>query len=533
MRTLLRLGFCLLLLASCADAKKDDTNVPKLKGTGDDIMSSFDTTYVRPPAVAGMFYPESPSELAKMIAEFYSIAPKPQISGRPVAIISPHAGYVYSGAIAAKGYKVLEGESYSTVVVISPSHTAFFAGVSAFNGRAYSTPLGEIPIDMDLTSRIAEHSSLVSFSKSGHQVGSSRSEHALEVQLPFLQLALGEFKLVALIMGDQNYITCESLGQAIAQAIGKRNDVLIVASSDLSHFHDSKAAGKLDSIVTNCVRDFNYKLLYSNLENGKTEACGGGPIITAMVASKALGAAKVEITGYGDSGDITGDKMNVVGYLSAIICKEAGAKEYTLDADENIESVQINENPVSGVNFGLSADDKENLLKMTRESISSYLENRNVEFPIDISESLKQQLGAFVTLTKEGELRGCIGTFWGSEALYKTIAEMARQAAFADPRFAPVNRDELSHIDIEISVLTPMKKIENPESVVVGRDGLYIKKGFSSGVLLPQVAVEYGWSREEFLDHTCIKAGLRAGTWKDARTEIYIFQAEIFGDSRD
>jgi len=188
-----------------------------------------DQSYVRPPSVAGAFYPGSPSELAKMIAEQFADAPKPSIGGKPTAIISPHAGYVYSGGIAAKGYKVLEGENYKTVIVISPSHMTAFNGVSAFAGKAYSTPFGEIPIDEELTDEIASYSDQIKVSNAGHEVGGLRSEHALEVQLPFLQTALRKFELVALIMGEQKYSVCEDLGNAIGKALQGRDDVLIVA----------------------------------------------------------------------------------------------------------------------------------------------------------------------------------------------------------------------------------------------------------------------------------------------------------------
>jgi len=501
---------------------------------GDDMSEQ---SYVRPPAVAGAFYPDSPSELAKMIAAQFAAAPKPAIGVKPTAIICPHAGYIYSGGIAAKGYKILEGESYSTVIVISPSHTIAFNGVSAFKGKAYSTPFGEVPIDEALTDQIASYSDIIKVSNTGHEVGNFRSEHALEVQLPFLQTALGKFQLVALMMGEQRYEVCEALGDAMAKALEGREDVLIVASSDLSHFHTSDQAKKLDSVIKEDVKNFNYKRLSTDLEAHKTEACGGGPIIATMIASEKLGANGVEITGYGDSGDVTGDHSNVVGYLSAVIYKagEAGEeKVYDLDASqnesENSGSGEIHDNPASGVEFGLSATDKQALLKLARESIETAFEDKDPPYPAKISPALNEKLGAFVTLNRDNKLRGCIGTFHADESLYRIVARMARQAAFSDPRFPPVEKKEMGTIDIEISVLTPMKRIEDPESVEVGRDGLYMIKGYQSGVLLPQVPVEWGWDRLRFLQQTCLKAGLNPDAWKDKDTEIYTFQAEIFGE---
>jgi AmmeMemoRadiSam system protein B len=279
--------------------------------TGGDEMNGSDTTYVRPPAVAGAFYPGTATELAKMIATQLHAADKPAIEGRPLAIICPHAGYIYSGGIAAKAYKVLEGETFATVIVISPSHAAYFPGVTAFDGKAYTTPLGEVEIDRELTKEIASGSGLVDLSNTGHLVSGARSEHALEVQLPFLQTTLGTFKLVALMMGDQDFETCEALGKAIGEAIRGRDDVLIVASSDLSHFHDAKTAKELDSRIIERVSAYDYRGLADDLAQHKSEACGGGPIIAAMIAAEAIGGNRVEITGHGDSGDITGDKSRI------------------------------------------------------------------------------------------------------------------------------------------------------------------------------------------------------------------------------
>jgi AmmeMemoRadiSam system protein A len=184
------------------------------------------------------------------------------------------------------------------------------------------------------------------------------------------------------------------------------------------------------------------------------------------------------------------------------------------------------------VEFGLSAEDKKSLLKLARESIISAFEDKEPPYPQKVSEALNTELGAFVTLDIYGKLRGCIGTFHADEPLYRIVARMARQAAFSDPRFPPVERNEMEQVDIEISVLTPMKRIKDPMIVEVGRDGLFMTNGMRSGVLLPQVPVEYGWDKTRFLEQTCMKAGLNPEAWKDENTEIYTFQAEIFGEDR-
>jgi AmmeMemoRadiSam system protein A len=363
----------------------------------------------------------------------------------------------------------------------------------------------------------------------------SRSEHALEVQLPFLQVTLGKFSLVALVMGDQDFTTCRALGQAIARAIGKRDDVLIVASSDLSHFHDRTTASKLDSVIAGDIESYNFQKLSGDLDSQKTEACGGGPIIAAMIAAQTLGADSARITGSGDSGEATGDRTSVVGYLSAVIYRGASNKVYDIgdaEKDTQIENHTKEAQPDHGgsANFGLDLKSRKLLLSIARESIKTRLEGKELIFPIDLPEAIKAPLGAFVTLNEAGELRGCIGTFHPDSPLYQVVAEMARQAAFSDYRFQPLIKGEFEAIDIEISVLTPMKRIYNPDSVVVGRDGLYIRRGNDAGVLLPQVPVEQGWDRATFLDHTCLKAGLPSSSWRSEQTELYVFQADIFSE---
>ncbi|HBY99901.1 MAG TPA: hypothetical protein DEO84_01145, partial [candidate division Zixibacteria bacterium] len=419
-------------------------------------------------------------------------------------------------------------EDYNTVIVVSPSHNEYFRGVSVFGGKAYSTPLGEISIDQELSQKIAEPGGHIAFSDQGHLRSASRSEHALEVQLPFLQTTLRKFKLVALVMGDQDFTTCRALGQAIAKAIGTRDDVLIVASSDLSHFHEHNIAVKLDSVIVEDIESYNFQQLSIDLESQKTEACGGGPIIAAMVAAQILGADSAKVTGLGDSSEATGDRASVVGYLSAVIYKGSNEKLYEIVEEEKAPETEPKH--TGAADFGLDSQGRKMLLSIARESIKTRLEGKELVFPDTMPDALKLPLGAFVTLQEAGELRGCIGTFHPNSQLYQVVAEMARQAAFSDYRFGPLTKSEFNAIDIEISVLTPMKRIYNPDSVLVGRDGLYIRQGNNSGVLLPQVAVEQGWDRTTFLDHTCLKAGLPSSSWRSEQTELYVFQADIFGE---
>jgi len=500
-------------------------------------------TEIRQPAVAGSFYPREPAELAKMIAGMLARAEKPEVSGQIMGLIAPHAGYIYSGPVAAYAYKAIQGLEYKDVIVISPCHVEAFAGAAVYPGEAYVTPLGEIPIDMELSDKIIAHSELVQKSEYGHRAGSrghGGAEHSLEVQLPFLQTMLGKFRLVAIVMGEQQMDICKALAESIAAACKGRDDVLIVASSDLSHYHDYKTAASLDGRIVDLINQFDYDELYEELRKGKVEACGGGPIISLLMATKMMGADSASVVRYANSGDVSGDSSAVVGYLSALVYRGGDrGKIYELDADsadvdlsddaeEKYPDIKVS--PASGVDFGLTEQDRLHLLSLARQAIEMGLAGRLLTVDKSMFEGvLAEERGAFVTLTIEGRLRGCIGYIRAVKPLYETIAEMAVQAAFHDPRFPPLTAKEFPAIEIQISVLTPMTLVKDAGEIEVGRDGLYITKGLNSGLLLPQVAVDNGWDRETFLAQTCLKAGLPPGSWQEPGTRIQRFQADIFG----
>ncbi|RCK71794.1 MAG: hypothetical protein IGBAC_0751 [Ignavibacteriae bacterium] len=273
----------------------------------------MDSWNVREPAVAGMFYPVDKKSLMRQVVELFERAKPKKIKGQIKALISPHAGYVYSGLTAAYAYKLLENKKYDSVVVISPSHREYFDGISIFPGTYYRTPLGDVPLDLELCKLIIENESSIKLSQHGHI-----EEHALEVQLPFLQIILESFKLVPIVMGDQKKEYCYKIGDVLGKVLKNRN-ALIVASTDLSHYHPYDVANQLDKIAIDAIANFDYEKLLFELEEQNTEACGGGPAAAAMIAAKKLGANKVEIMHSCNSGDVTGDKDAVVGYMSAVV----------------------------------------------------------------------------------------------------------------------------------------------------------------------------------------------------------------------
>jgi AmmeMemoRadiSam system protein B/AmmeMemoRadiSam system protein A len=466
---------------------------------------------IREPAVAGMFYPDKPDILSRDIKQYLENAKKEKIEGEIVALLSPHAGYMYSGQVAAYAYKLIEGKDLDSVVMIAPSHQALFKGASLYDRGGFRTPLGVVPIDVELSKKLMERRKEIQFLPEAHA-----QEHSLEVQIPFLQIVSKSFKLVPIVMEPYwSWETCRSLASAIAETV-KGKKVLLVASSDLSHYHPYDHAVRLDKIVLNHIEQFDPDGLYRDLKENRCEACGGGPIISIMLAAKALGANRGKVLKYLNSGDVTGDRSRVVGYGAAVFYKSIGGTEK-----------MKNEKRV-GVDLGLSEQDKKTLHHIARTVIENKARGKSVpEYKVE-SPILQENRGAFVTINKKGQLRGCIGYIEGHGPLHKTIEEMAEAAAFRDPRFSPVKDKELPELEIEISVLTPLKKITDVNEIQVGKHGIYIKKGWLSGLLLPQVATEYGWNRQTFLEHTCQKAGLPLNAWKEKDTEIYIFSADIF-----
>ena len=270
-------------------------------------------TTVRLPAVAGMFYPDDARLLGRQIEELLESAEVKPLEGRLMALVSPHAGYIYSGRTAAHGFALLRGLSFETVVIVSPSHREYFDGISAYSGSAFRTPLGDVAVDDELRSSVAAGDEIIAVSGSGHGV-----EHAVEVQIPFLQKVLNKFRILPIVMGDQRREYCMHLGDKLANVVRGKN-VLLLASTDLSHYHPYRVAVQLDGIVIDDVRNLDFEQLMTDLDAERAEACGGGPTVAVLRAATALGANRARILHSCNSGDITGDKSGVVGYVSAAI----------------------------------------------------------------------------------------------------------------------------------------------------------------------------------------------------------------------
>jgi AmmeMemoRadiSam system protein B/AmmeMemoRadiSam system protein A len=471
---------------------------------------------IREPALAGSWYPGDPEILSRDVKRYLENAKKEKVEGEIVALVSPHAGYMYSGQVAAYAYKLLEGLVFDSVVVVGPSHRFPFKGASLWDRGGFRTPLGVVPIDAELSKRLMEKRKEIRFIPEAHS-----QENSLELQIPFLQAVLKPFKLVPIAMEpDWSWETCQYLASAIAEtARGKK--ILLVASTDLSHYYSYNIAVELDRIFLNHIDRFDIEGLNRDLRSNRTEACGGGPVVTVMLAAKMLGANHGKVLKYANSGDVTGDRSRVVGYAAAVFYRTAGGKE-------KMKEEKAKEEKKVGVDLGLNEEEKKTLHRIARTVIENRARGEPVpDFKVE-SAALRENRGAFVTIQKKGQLRGCIGYIEGHGPLHKTVERMAGEAAFRDPRFPPVKEKELPELDIEISVLTPLRRITDVREIEVGKHGIYIIKGGWSGLLLPQVATEYGWDRQAFLEHTCQKAGLPSNAWKEKDAEIYIFSADIF-----
>ncbi len=267
---------------------------------------------IREPAVAGMFYPASASKLREEVNFLLNEAHLDKQFNNVAGIVSPHAGYIYSGKTAAYGFNSTVGNDYVTVIIISPSHREYFRGISIYDGAAYRTPLGDVPLNNEVIDKIISDSNIIFRGIQGH-----RSEHAIEVQIPFLQALLKDFSIVPIVLGDQNRNFVYELADRIVPVFNEKT--LIVASSDLSHFYSKTKADRMDSVVEQNIENNDYEQLQSDLETGRCEACGGGAIVAMMRAANLAGRKKSKVIARSDSGDVSGDYAEVVGYLSSVM----------------------------------------------------------------------------------------------------------------------------------------------------------------------------------------------------------------------
>lgn len=510
MREALLLGFSWVLLLG----------VSVVFGTA--CASEPEDGVVRPPAVAGKFYPSDKVKLEGAVRAYMADA-LPARGERPIGLLAPHAGYLFSGQIAADAYKQAAGYDYDLVVILGTNHTvAPFDSVSVFQGRGYGTPLGVAAVDQEVAQRLM--ASGFTYKRDAHM-----TEHSEEVQVPFVQVLFPKAKIVTAVVGKPDLGLASRFGEALAQAV-KGRKVLVVASSDLSHYPPYDEAVAADRATLQAIAALDPKAtaeaivrtMASDRPGLATCACGEGAILATMVAAKALGATRGIVVSYANSGDTAvGERGRVVGYGAVVFTAGAGGAD-----------IQALAPPAQGKPGDLTEADKTYLLKLARATVERYLATETLPFPRPSSPPLSAKQGAFVTLTKGGGLRGCIGHMAEDTPLCQVVSRMALAAAFEDTRFSPVRSEELPSLEYEISVLTPLATVQGPGAIVVGRDGVVIRKGGRSAVFLPQVAPEQGWSREEMLGHLCEKAGMPSDCWRSG-CQFLTFRAIVFGEKKE
>jgi AmmeMemoRadiSam system protein B/AmmeMemoRadiSam system protein A len=439
------------------------------------------------PSVAGTFYPAEKNILKGSVEGFLSKVENKNQSGRLVAIISPHAGYMYSGQVAAYGYKNIEGSDIKKVILIGPSHHVSFKGASVYTKGNFKTPLGNVKIDEKLAGDLLNENADVRFYPEAFE-----KEHSIEVQLPFLQTVLKDFTIVPILVGYPTRQTFEHLISRLTEILDEKT--LLIASTDLSHYHDYLTANKMDSRIISAIERLSVMDTERLLRTNEAELCGGFPVLITMAVSRQAGANLGVLFKYANSGDVTNDREKVVGYASIGLYK-------TLFTDE----------------------EKKGLLDLARNAITGYVTNGKIPEVEIKNPKLKTDGAVFVTIKTNGSLRGCIGHIQPIMPLYQSVIKNAVDACSSDPRFPPMKKDELKDMDVEISILSPLEPLKDVKNIV--KHGLVIVKGMQRGILLPQVAKELGWDRDIFLEQICLKAGLPKGAWKDA--ELYTFTAEI------
>ena len=468
---------------------------------------------VRPATQANRFYTADARELSEEVDSFLALHAKDRQYEHVAALIVPHAGYYFSGNVAAAAYQSIpDNVQYKRIFLLGPSHHEWLDGASVNTEYDYyATPLGNVKVDVE-TARLLTNTdgtdktdSVFFYSPRAHD-----REHCLEVQLPFLQRRLKDVPpIIPIIISTNDYHKLQRIAEALKPYLTEEN--LFIISSDFSHYPKYEDACEVDARTGKAVESGDVERFIAQLEenarggvrNLATSACGELAIATLMLMMQDGGYEAKHLL-YQNSGDIDNhDHSRVVGYHAFAVLRKS--------------------------EFSLNDEEKRMLKNIALTSIKDSLEGKRIAQPIFNSQFsiFNSKCGAFVSLHKQGRLRGCIGHFGEDVPLHEIVAEMARAAAFEDPRFMPVTRDELDEIDIEISVLTPMRRIQNLDEFELHRHGIYIRKGYRSGTFLPQVADEVNWTKEEFVSHCAQdKAGIGWDGWRDA--ELYVYEAIVF-----
>ncbi len=482
---------------------------------------------IRKAAKAGSWYDGSREGLDRSLSTFLENVPSCDLKGHLHALISPHAGYTWSGRCAAAAFKCIQGKNYRRVFVLGFSHHHLIRGVAVSSFDYYDTPLGRVSVDREICEKLLKNKKIFTTHKKAEEI-----EHSIENQVPFLQKTLRNFKIVPIMIGR---LSSEEEYRDVASALKEYMDphTLFVISSDFTHYgrnygylpfkeNIKKNLEALDKGAISNILKVDFKGFQNYLSDTGDTICGSHPIgVLLQLLDKDF---KGHLRMYYRSADLTGDFSNSVSY-AAIAFTSSKRNEKNPSPNPSLST----EDP-----FQLNPKEQEILLKIARATLISHLTGspslKELLKKVAITDRMKEKRGVFVTLEKAHRLRGCIGYIQGIKPIFEAVQDNARSAATKDYRFPPMKASEIDKVKIEISVMTPLKQILSLDEIKVGRDGLIIEHKGRRGVLLPQVATDNNWNREQFLDAICRKAGLPESTWRTEKPVLKIFSAQVFGE---
>lgn len=446
---------------------------------------------VKEPSAAGAFYPAQDKVLEEMVDSFLRAAQVGPLHGRLIALIAPHAGYQFSGRIAAYTYKQLAERDIRTVILVGPSHYSSFSGASVYTRGSMRTPLGNVRIDEKLARSLLNEKAQVGFYPQAFE-----KEHSIEVQLPFLQRTLKNFRIVPILIGAPTRESFGHLTEKLKDILSRDEKAILIASTDLSHYHDYDTAMAMDGKITDAIERMSLEDVERLLGTGEGEMCGAYPVIFTMAVARALGATNGVLYAAANSGDVTPDRNRVVGYAA-----------------------------IGLYNIPLSPVEREKLLALAKNTLAEFVSHGKVP-DINVRDPRLRANGAtFVTINRNGQLRGCIGNIQPVMPLYRSVITNAISACSRDGRFRPMAKEELKDAEVEVTVLSSLQPLTNINDIRIGTHGLYIVNGTQSGILLPQVAEQYRWNANTFLQEVSVKAGLPREAWKSS--QLYTFTADI------
>lgn len=463
------------------------------------------------PSAAGRFYPANAHELRADIQRYLDEAHCEPSTQSIMAVLVPHAGYVFSAPVAGYSFRHASQQKPDTVLFVALSHQGAQGGC-VFTGKGMKTPLGIVETDQELTSALLDVGEPFYSDNTPYH-----GEHSVEVNLPFVQEVFPHAKIASVLTSQMDQKTCRRIGAGIAQVIQQfpHKKILICISSDMSHYPAYQAANRIDQEALRVLETVDPQAYFDAIKQLEREPvtnlhcvmCGCSAVLSVLEAAKALGVNHAKTLHYRNSGDCEyGDHDKVVGY---------GSAAWYYPTQDQL----------------LSEKDQRELLQIARQSIEANL-NRETFKPLPNNKNLNAMRGMFVTLKHKGELRGCLGRFDADGLpLDQLTAQLAAETAVHDNRFSPLTLKELPDTSISISVLSPEKKVNGPDEIVIGKHGIKIVRDMQNGTLLPQVAAERNWNAVEFLEYTCMKANLPQDAWKEQGTEIYVYEADVFSDT--